>query len=160
MVSAAAVLTAWTGRGAAQVVTQNKEDNDNVYIPAMDPKLNKYVNFPVVSASLVVDVVRNTRDEFKSTVNSLSDFWSHPNVRNAHFIAIGNTGRGMTVYSKPTADELNEDIEKILVQLPDTVRNVTFYHRKDPDNYPRKNVYTGTFVHSHPAPHQDFYREP
>lgn len=133
----------------------------NMHVPGYDPATRQIKHYPVRSELLVRDPYRNPR--VKVTINSFSDFLNFPrtaNLTDFHFIPIANTGHGMTLTMCRTPSEVNGEIDRIVDQLPEDVRNVTFYQRKDThqNRFPHHNVHTGPFATSHPAPHQNFFR--
>lgn len=131
-------------------------DETKVYVPAIHPRKMEIKFYPVSSRYLVLDLYRNPR--INVTINSYSDFLNYPNiVPDSHFIPISDSGHGMTLYGK-SAYKINDEIDKIIEQLPDNVREVTFYQYKDVNRYPDHNVFRGRYGISHLPPHQNFYR--
>lgn len=131
-------------------------DDGDMFIPAVDPRTNQIIYFNVLSNMLLQDPYRNPH--LDAVINSFSDFINFPNIGpNSHFIAISNTGYGMAIAGE-TADEINDEIESIVSQLPADVRKVTFYQRKDENRFPQFNVYTGPYARNHLPPHQNYYR--
>lgn len=134
-----------------------QENQNTMYIPAVDPNAKQIKYFKVSSNMLVDDPYRNPR--VKVTINSYSDFINYDKIKpHSHFIPIANTGYGMTLHGN-SANEINDEIDNIISQLPDSVQEVTFYQRKDKRRFPEYNAFTGPFLKSHPPPHQIFYRE-
>lgn len=126
------------------------------YIPAIDPKTKRIKFFPVSSTYLVLDPIRNPK--YEVTINSYSDFLNYPNLKsNSHFIAIGDTGNGMTIAGN-SAYEINDEINKIFQQLPRLVREKTHYQRKSVAHFPNFNEYTGPLTRTHSHPHQVYFR--
>lgn len=128
---------------------------NKVFIPAMHPT-RKIRFYPVTSWYLVLDMIRNPK--LNVTINTYSDFLEYPKLNaNSHFIPISDTGFGMTL-SGMSALKINQEIDYIVDQLPTSVKNVTFYQYKDINNFPNKNVFSGSFTKTHLRPHQNFYR--
>jgi len=127
-----------------------------VYIPAIHPRSGQIRFYPVVSRYLVLDSYRNRR--INVTINSFSDFLDFPNIKaNSHFIPISDTGHGMTLHGT-SALRINEEINKIVMQIPEDVRKVTFYQYKDKDRFPHHNIFSGLYSKTHLPPHQNFFR--
>jgi len=105
--------------------SDSPHDIMKVYIPAIHPRSGQIKFYPVASQYLVLDSYRNPR--INVTINSFFDFLDFPNIKtNSHFIPISDTGHGMTLYGT-SALRINEEINKIVMQLPEDVRKVTFY---------------------------------
>lgn len=141
----------------------NLKDRTIVRVPGVDPSTGRVRFYPVWSPMLVLDPYRNPLT--RTTVNGYADFAAMrpagDSAVDAHFVPIADTGHGMTVNGTGrTAQEINAEIERIVGMLPERVRQVTHYQRKDENRFPENNVYTGPMLQdvNRPPPHQTFYR--
>lgn len=141
----------------------NLKDRTIVRVPGVDPTTGRVRFYPVWSPMLVLDPYRNPLA--RTTINGFADFVAMrpagDNAVDAHFVPIADTGHGMTVNGTGrTGQEINAEIERIVGMLPERVRHVTHYQRKDENRFPEKNVYTGPMLLdvARPPPHQTFYR--
>lgn len=141
----------------------NLKDRTIVRVPGVDPSTGRVRFYPVWSPMLVLDPYRNPL--VPTTVNGFADFAAMRSTGDsqvdAHFVPIGDTGHGMTVDGTGrTAQEINAEIERIVGMLPERVRRLTHYQRKDKNRFPKYNVYTGPMLldAARPPPHQTFYR--
>lgn len=151
------LLDASTGRA------HNLKDRTIVRVPGVDPSTGCVRFYPVWSPMLVLDPYRNP--VARATVNGFADFAAMrpagESAMDAHFVPIADTGHGMTVDGTGrTVQEINAEIDRIVGMLPDRVRRVTHYQRKDESRFPENNVYTGPMLLdvARPPPHQTFFR--